>query len=171
MSVKHYKNNLAYELLIDGKYHYYGSHCCSEKRLIKACNIIADSGNALNTQRHRHEITGDEYRSRVKLIMVWEFDTPEEALAKEAELITASYENDREHCFNKEIGNNKEFKYRGVSECKSIRQLSLDGEEIATYVSIRDAERQTGLKRQNLINCAQHKKGWKTAGGFKWEYA
>ena len=84
---KLYLPNVAYELLIDGKYHYYGSHCRSKK--IYESQIKANSGNKLAAACNRGELSRAEYNTRVEVINVWEFNTAEEALDKELELITS----------------------------------------------------------------------------------
>ena len=104
---RHYKPNVAYELLIDGKYHYYGSHC-RKRSFIYGSTIKANSGNALIRSVLRGEITRKEYNERARLINVWEFDTPEEALDKERELITLGKMMYGDSCYNLMEGNNKD---------------------------------------------------------------
>ncbi len=50
---------------------------------------------------------------------------------------------------------------------KKIMQLDSNGKLIATFKSIRDAERKTGIKNQTISRCAL---GGPKAGGFKWKY-
>ena len=49
-----------------------------------------------------------------------------------------------------------------------ILQFSKDGEFIAEYPSIKEAERQTGCYHENICNCCKGK--YKTCGGFIWKY-
>ena len=49
-----------------------------------------------------------------------------------------------------------------------ILQFSKDGEFIAEYPSIKEAERQTGCYHGNICNCCKGK--YKSAGGFIWKY-
>ena len=49
-----------------------------------------------------------------------------------------------------------------------ILQFSKDGEFIAEYPSIKEAERQTGCYHGNICNCCKGK--YKSAGGFIWRY-
>lgn len=49
---------------------------------------------------------------------------------------------------------------------KPVVQLSLDGEFVAKYFSMKDAEKVTGIK--NISNCCCGR--YKTAGGFIWKY-
>jgi len=44
----------------------------------------------------------------------------------------------------------------------------LEGKIIKEYPSIREAQRMTGIKNQNIVTCCQGKT--KTAGGFEWKY-
>ena len=39
------------------------------------------------------------------------------------------------------------------------------------FYSSRDAEKETSVKRQNIISCCNKKYGFKTAGRFHWEWA
>lgn len=48
-----------------------------------------------------------------------------------------------------------------------VKQLSLENEEIATYESLAEAERQTGVNHRNISLVCSGKR--KTAGGYKWE--
>ena len=60
---------------------------------------------------------------------------------------------------------------RKISESKGVNgilQFSKDGELIAEYSSIHEAERQTGCNRGNICNCCKGKR--KSAGGFIWRY-
>ena len=49
-----------------------------------------------------------------------------------------------------------------------ILQFSKDGELIAEYSSIHEAERQTGCNQGNICRCCKGKR--KSAGGFIWRY-
>ena len=51
---------------------------------------------------------------------------------------------------------------------KSVIQYSKDGEFIAEYPSIMEAERQTGCKNESICQCCKGKQ--KSAGGFIWKY-
>ena len=180
--VKHYSPNVAYELLIDGQYKYYGSHCSKEDYL-RPLQIMYGSGNRLKTKYYRHEISADEYKERVKLVNVWEFDTPEEALTKEKKLIESCYENDREHCYNLLLGNNHDIKLSesrrtalikhniakmNTAARKKIRQLDKNGDELAVYFSVREAAKQLNLWESNISRALTTKNH--TAGGYRWEY-
>lgn len=105
---KHYKPNVAYELLIDGKYHYYGSHC-RKAAYIYASTIKANSGNRLAPLANSGHMSREDYNSRVQLVNVWEFDTPAEAWEKESELVDYGKKNYGPLCFNVMEGNNRNY--------------------------------------------------------------
>lgn len=54
---------------------------------------------------------------------------------------------------------------------KAVAQLTTNGELIATYASIREAERITGINNAWISGCCRKKYGYKTAGGYVWEFA
>ena len=202
---KHYKPNVAYELLIDGKYHYYGSHC-RKAPYIYGSTIKANSGNRLVPLVNNKKISREEYNSRVKLVNVWEFDTPAEAWKKESELVDYGKRSFGPLCFNVMEGNNKKYSVpdehkesmrkinklsweRRFNEDPSIRQKFIeagkkglknnpvllksrkvsqyDGDVfIASYPSLMEAERRTGIDNRNIARAANGK--YHTAGGFRW---
>lgn len=51
---------------------------------------------------------------------------------------------------------------------KPVLQFTKDGEFIAEYESVRESERQTGIKRHSIICCCKGE--LKTAGNYKWKY-
>lgn len=51
-----------------------------------------------------------------------------------------------------------------------VEQRDLDGNLIREYKSMGEAENMTGVKRQNIRDCCQNKRGHHTAGSFKWNY-
>ena len=61
--------------------------------------------------------------------------------------------------------NNKISQSKGVN---GILQFSKDGEFIAEYPSIHEAERNTGCNNCNICNCCKGNR--KSAGGFIWKY-
>lgn len=73
---------------------------------------------------------------------------------------------------------NKEHNYRikkmndaVIEKCsKKVRQYTLTGELICEYKSAREASRITGINVSNITRCC-NKNGYKSAGGFIWEYA
>lgn len=54
---------------------------------------------------------------------------------------------------------------------KAVIQKDLDGNFIALYPSIIEAERITGYNNAHIAACCKHKKHHNTAYGYKWEYA
>ena len=68
-------------------------------------------------------------------------------------------------------GRGKKSAYNGrKSSSKQVIQLDLDGNFIAEYPSVREAERQTGIDHSNILKCCNEKKWVKSAGGFIWKY-
>lgn len=53
---------------------------------------------------------------------------------------------------------------------KPVLQYTLDMVLVAEYPSANEAERQTGIKQSQITNCCNGKYGFKTAGGYIWEY-
>lgn len=51
---------------------------------------------------------------------------------------------------------------------QKVNQYDLDGNYIATYVSVNEAKRQTGCNGHHIGEVCQGKR--KTCGGFKWQY-
>ena len=52
---------------------------------------------------------------------------------------------------------------------KSVLQLSINGELIAEYTSVKEAERQTGCNKGHICECCKGK--LKSTGGYVWRYA
>lgn len=53
---------------------------------------------------------------------------------------------------------------------KPVIQLTLDNKVVKTWNSMMDAERTLGISNSHISACCKHKKGFYTAGGYKWEY-
>lgn len=189
---RHYKPNVAYELLIDGQYHYYGCHC-RNKAILYESEIRGCSGNKLASLCNIGKMSRKEYNARAKTLYIWEFDTPQEALNKEAELITRGKEVYGEFCLNECIGNNRRFNHsdklknlfknnraffvecgkKGIKNnpvlLRSKQVIQYDGDKlIAVYPSISAAAKAMGVEQSNIRKAAQHKN--KTACGFRWEF-
>lgn len=54
------------------------------------------------------------------------------------------------------------------SKVKPVNQYSLDGIYIATYKSIKEASRTTGIAQAGIVQCCKGR--LKTSGGFIWKY-
>ena len=54
---------------------------------------------------------------------------------------------------------------------KAVNQFSIDGIFIVQHPTIREAERVTGIDNGWISGCCRKKYGYKTAGGYQWEYA
>lgn len=114
---KHYKPNVAYELLIDGKYKYYGCHCRNKKFLYES-EIRMLSGNIISRLLNKGMIDSYEFNDRVKTLYIWEFDNPEEALEMERFLILQGKFLYGNLCLNVNIGNNKSFRMSEMTKEK-----------------------------------------------------
>lgn len=99
---KHYKPNCAYILELEGLGTYIGCHTSKDPYLTEI-KIIMSSGNPLKLK-----LNYGQYKSRATLKEVFEYDTPEEALNKEEELIQQY----GDKCINKGLGNR--YGRRGV---------------------------------------------------------
>ena len=53
---------------------------------------------------------------------------------------------------------------------KRVVQLDKQGNFVAEYKSTHEASSVTGIAQSNICKCCQHKKGFKSAGGFIWIY-
>ena len=58
---------------------------------------------------------------------------------------------------------------KSIAEGKPVVQKTLQGETIKTYHAAKEAERITGIPRQNIGQCCIGR--YNTAGNYKWEYA
>ena len=61
------------------------------------------------------------------------------------------------------------FANYGLEKRKAVEQLTVDGEVIATYPSMKEAGRKTGIRDGNISKCCNGTA--KTAGGYIWRYA
>lgn len=62
------------------------------------------------------------------------------------------------------------FKNNRLDKSKPVIQYSLSGEYLCEYPSVAEAERQTGIRNQQISGCCNNKYGFKTAGGYIWKY-
>lgn len=61
--------------------------------------------------------------------------------------------------------------YTGLIQSKRVCQYSKDGKLLNTFVNAREAERQTGIRHNNIYLCCNNTPRYKTAGGFVWKFA
>lgn len=71
---------------------------------------------------------------------------------------------------------NPEYYMKGVrasaeKNSKKVEQYDIYGNLIATWKSAREAERALGICRTTIMRCCNHLPKYKTAGGYRWEYA
>lgn len=53
---------------------------------------------------------------------------------------------------------------------KAVEQYDLEGNKIAEYDSLAEAQRKTGVNTGTITMCCRGEKYYKTAGGFVWKY-
>ena len=63
----------------------------------------------------------------------------------------------------------KGHKEKGLTQGKKVNQLTKEGKYVKTFISLMEAGRKTGAFHENI--CKVLKGHYKTAGGYKWEYA
>lgn len=54
---------------------------------------------------------------------------------------------------------------------REVHQFSLSGEYIASYKSLKEAERETGIHFSTIGNVCRRERGGKSAGGYLWSYS
>lgn len=72
--------------------------------------------------------------------------------------------------YNLNYGSHNE-KMRKTKSKKPIAQFDMNGNFIEIHDSSRDIERKFGYFHNNITNCCKHKYGYKSAYGYKWEFA
>ena len=77
---------------------------------------------------------------------------------------------------NNKKGRESQIAGDNTKNCKAVRQLDLNGNVIAEFHSIMDAQRQTGVNNSHIYNACRgyrmsngKQKTVLTAGGFKWQ--
>lgn len=194
---KLYKSNVVYVAEIHGCHYYVGCHCW--KKGLSEYDILIHSGNPLEEAYRKKLITHQEYMECCRLVHVEEYDSKEEALNREAELIEKFKEHYGNLCLNKSDGNKygqlgvpcSDEAKRKLSEShinnpklsKRIYQYTKDGQLYAEYPSIQEAERRTGISFSLISkviskapikvtrNGKDHYYILKSAGGYLWERA
>lgn len=70
---------------------------------------------------------------------------------------------------NKKIGEYMVGRLGGLHQrAKQIAMYSICGDLIKTFLSVKDAQRETGLNDSNIVKCCKGIK--KTCGGYIWAY-
>ena len=117
----------------------------------------------------------------VEEMFIWLFDSTNEGYNTSAysshsckhseeskKKISESRTGEKHPMFGKHFSEEHKKKIRENSPSKAVIQLSKDGEFIAEYSSIHEAERQTGCHHQSICECCKGER--KSAGGFIWKY-
>ena len=53
---------------------------------------------------------------------------------------------------------------------KAVLQMSRDGTIVKEWESVNQIQRETAYLASSIFNCCNHRKGYNTAYGYKWEY-
>lgn len=53
---------------------------------------------------------------------------------------------------------------------RRVQQLTMDGKPVATFPTIAEAARQTGIDASSICGCLRGKRGQHQAGGYRWKY-
>lgn len=61
-------------------------------------------------------------------------------------------------------------KMKEIAKRRPVLQFNKNGELLARYDSLVDAQNQTGISFKNISSCANRHKGRPTAGGFVWKF-
>lgn len=85
--------------------------------------------------------------------------------AENLEWVTAS----ENQIHARQMGLNPTCKNNPISS-KMVDMLSVDGDLIRTFPSLKEAERQTGITRANIQRCCAEIPHYLTAGGYVWKY-
>lgn len=69
--------------------------------------------------------------------------------------------------------NNPMYGRRGGDnpKAKPVLQFNIDGTFLRRWESAKDVQKELGIKAPNIVDCCNHKKYHKTAGGFIWRYS
>lgn len=68
------------------------------------------------------------------------------------------------------IDNKRAARYAKKVNSKMIIQKDLDNNVIKVWGSMMDAQRELGISNSHISSCCKNKPGFKSAGGYKWEY-
>lgn len=66
--------------------------------------------------------------------------------------------------------NKSKAQINNPNRSKKINQYTLDGILVKTWPSLMEIERELKVSRAGIAKCCNHKKNYKTAYGYKWEY-
>lgn len=196
IKVKHYSPNVVYVLKVWGTHYYVGAHTVSYKKFLREKEIIGSSGCHLSYAYRINQVTRQEVFDNIELFHVEEYQTKEEALEREMELIKEYQDKYGSLCLN--ICASNKVKNKGIpcSEAtkekqrqamtghkfdegfclkvskgnggRPVHQFDLDGNFIAKYPYLAKTK-DKGFNPSHIGDVCKGKRH--TASGYIWRYA
>ena len=84
------------------------------------------------------------------------------------EWCTAKYNTNYGTCIKRRVAKISEAMKNNPKESLAVQMISKSGELIMEFPSIKEAERQTGIRNQNISDCCYGRRYHRSAGGFLW---
>jgi group I intron endonuclease len=139
--------------------------CFDEDRFIYEKEYIQKYNSLVPNGYNILEGGNDTYQNKDKdnKVNVYEREMSEETKNKIRESVFKYYRNNTSGC---NIEKHREAMTKAVG--RKIAQYNIKGELIKEYISIREADRLSGVKKSNIQHVLSGKN--KTAGGYIWEY-
>lgn len=150
-----------------GTTHLYQSNRSGKKgeKYIKMCNKFGDAILEYNWENFKYEVLEEGLTKEEA------FEKEKYWIEKENSLWPNGYNLEdggkKGHSVNNETKEKMKKTREGEYICRPVRQYTLDGQFVAEYSSIREAQRQIG--NSHISECCLEKRN--TAGGFIWKYA
>lgn len=152
--VKHYKPNVVYGLLLEEKNYYIGCHT-RDIAYLTDNGILDTSGNYLAQAQRKHLISRNEYLNNSQILFVEEFDTKQEALEREVELISEFKKEYGESCINIALGNM--YGVSGTKRSEETRNKISDyhrGRKLSAFHRQRISESTKGKPKSDQMRSA-----------------
>ena len=164
--VKTYSPYLAFVIEFQNSY-YVGSRSCKTNRRCSE-NSLLTSNRFWEYLRAHKLMSLKQYKKIAKIVLVNEFSNPYDAVLGAQTLINQYKTKFGDLCVNK-----YQKKRTSNSFCKQkgreVNQFDLNGNLIAKYNTLREAQRLSGIPEPNIFSCCTGQTH--TAGGFLWKFA